>query len=331
MMQKNQTINIGIIGAGKMGELHAKNLLYIKKARVVAIADINATKAENLAKNVGAKKVYSSYDLLLKDEEIKAVIISLPNNLHYDAVIKAIEANKDIFCEKPLTLSSKDAEDILRKARIYKVKLQVGFNRRFDPSYEKAKRFIEEGLLGKILIAYSNTYDPEPHSGWEGNEEISGGIFFTTCSHDFDLLRWLIGEEVEKIYVEINGTFGKNQYASCLLTFNKGIIATVNVMETCPYGHDVKTEIVGDKGALRIEKPSMTFLSFMNKDGIHKDYPYWFINRFEVSYIREIEDFISSIFEDRDPKVNVIDGIKAVKICEAAIRSMIEGRPVKIE
>jgi myo-inositol 2-dehydrogenase/D-chiro-inositol 1-dehydrogenase len=326
----SKSINIGIIGAGKIGAFHAKNIALYTDAKVLAVADINKNAAENLAKQIGAKKVYSSYIDLIKDKDIDAVIISLPNNLHYEVAIAAIEAGKHVFCEKPLCLNVKEAEEIVKKVEKYKVKFQVGFNRRFDPSYEKAKELIEKGYLGKILISYSNTFDPEPHSGWEANEEISGGILFTTCSHDFDLLYWLIGSEVNKVYVESRGEFGKNESLICFLSFKNDALGIVSTIETCPYGHDVKTEIIGNKAAIRIEKPSSTFIKTMDKNGIHNDYPYWFIERFEESYIKEIKDFVKCIIEDKEPRVNAKDGMYIVKISQAAKESKQKRKPIDL-
>ena len=324
-------VKLGIIGAGRMGSVHAINAAKYTSAKIVAIADINKNAAESLAKQLGVNKIYSSYDNLIVDNEIDAVIITLPNNLHYDAIIKSIEAGKHVFCEKPLTVSVKEAEDITRKAEKADIKLQVGFNRRFDPSYEKAKEIIDQGLLGRIAHAHSNTYDPEPHSGWEGKEEISGGIFFTTCIHDFDLLNWLIGRKVKKVYAELRGTFGKDQSAVCLLAFENGAFATVKAYELCSYGHDVKTEVIGDKAAIRVEQKSSTHLEIFTKAGVQTDYPYWFKDRFKTAYIREIQEFISCILNDKNPRVNAYDGLNATKIAEAAKRSTMENRPILVE
>lgn len=324
-------VKLGIVGAGRMGTVHAINAARYTKAKVVAVADVNKGAAENLAKQVGASKVYPSYDSLVTDEEVNAVIITLPNNLHYDAIVKSIEAGKHVFCEKPLTIDVEEAEDIVKRAEKAGIKLQVGFNRRFDPSYEKAKEIIGQGLLGRIAHAHSNTYDPEPHSGWEGKEEISGGIFFTTCIHDFDLLNWLINKRVKKVYAELRGTFGKDQSAACLLVFENDILATVKAYELCSYGHDVKTEIIGDKAAIRVEQKSSTHLEIFSRTGVQTDYPYWFQERFETAYIREIQEFVSCVLNDKNPRVNAHDGLNATKVAKAAKQSVKENKPVLVE
>ncbi|MEM3572982.1 MAG: Gfo/Idh/MocA family oxidoreductase [Nitrososphaeria archaeon] len=323
-------MKIGVIGAGKIGAFHAKNAALYSSAKIVAIADVNLAAAENLAKDVGAKKVYSSYDELLKVPEIDAVIISLPNNLHYDAIIKSIEAGKHIFCEKPLCISSKECEDVVRKVKTSGLKLQVGFNRRFDPSYEKTKKLIDEGFIGEIVDIHSNTFDPEPHAGWEAKEELSGGIFFTSGTHDFDVLRWLVGSEVKEVYAESRGTFGKDQSVVCILKFSNGVLGTVKAFEACPYGHDVRTEIIGKNAAIRIEQPTATFTKVFGKEKVYNDYPYWFIERFRESYVREIQEFVKCIIEGKEPKVTVLDGLMSVKIAESAKLSLKEGKPVKI-
>ena len=326
----NKSINIGVIGAGKIGAFHARNISLFTEARVYAIADINKKASVNLAKQVTADKIYSAYMDLINNKDIDAVVITLPNYLHYKVSIAAIAAGKHVFCEKPLCLNVKEAEDIVKKVEKYKVKFTIGYNRRFDPSYEKAKKLINEGQIGKILMINSNTLDPEPHSGWEANETLSGGILFTTCSHDFDLLYWLLESEVKKIYVKSAGNFGKNERVECLLYFKNAALGIVSAFEACPYGHDVKTEIIGDKAALRIEKPSATFIRTMDKKGIHKDYPFWFIGRFEESYIKEMQDFIKCIIEDKEPRVTVKEGMYGVKVAQAAKESIQKGKPIDL-
>ncbi|MBC7091545.1 MAG: Gfo/Idh/MocA family oxidoreductase [Nitrososphaeria archaeon] len=323
-------VKVGVIGAGKIGALHAKNAVLYTNAKVIAIADINLAAAENLAKEVGAKKVYSSYEVLLKDPEVDAVIVSLPNNLHYDVIVKSIESGKHVFCEKPLCISSRECEDVVRRVKVSGLRLQVGFNRRFDPSYEKAKKLIDEGFIGRIVDAHSNTFDPEPHAGWEAKEELSGGIFFTSGTHDFDILRWLVGSEVKKVYAETRGMFGRDQSVVCILKFVNDVLGTVKAFEFCPYGHDVRAEIVGDKAAIRIEQPTVTFTKIFEKSKIYNDYPYWFIERFRESYMREIQEFIKCVVENVEPKVTAFDGLMSVKIAEAAKVSLKEGKAVEL-
>ena len=326
----NNFVKIGIVGAGKIGAFHAKNAVLYSPARVVAVADVNLAAAENLAKEIGAKNVYSSYEELLRVPEIDAVIVSLPNNLHYDVIVKSIERGKHVFCEKPLCISSRECEDVLRRVKASGLKLQVGFNRRFDPSYEKAKRLIDEGFVGKIVDVHSNTFDPEPHAGWEAREELSGGIFFTSGTHDFDLLRWLVGGEVKRVYAETRGVFGRDQSVVCMLRFDNGVLGTVKAYEACPYGHDVRTEVVGEKAAIRIEQPTATFTKVFERSRVSSDYPYWFIERFRESYVREIQEFVKCIVEDVEPKVTALDGLMSVKIAEAARSSLRDGRVVEV-
>lgn len=180
------------------------------------------------------------------------------------------------------------------------------------------------------MLANSNTFDPEPHSGWEANETLSGGILFTSCCHDFDLLHWLLNSEVEEIDAKSAGEFGIDQRVVCLLSFKSATLGVVSAFEACPYGHDVKTEIIGDKASIRIEKPSATFVKAMDKGGIHEDYPYWFIERFEESYIKEIQDFIECIKQAKEPKVNAKEGMYIVKVTQAARESIQKRKPIDL-
>ena len=330
-MNVSGQINIGIIGAGRIGAFHARNVKQYTDAKIYAVADIVREVADKLAREIGAEKTYYSYEDLVKDDRVDAVVVCLPNNLHYQVSVMSIEAGKHVFCEKPLCLKSSEAEDLVRRVRKAGVKFQVGYNRRFDKSYENAKKLIEEGALGRLMLAYSNTFDPEPHRGWEANENLSGGIIFTTCSHDFDMLYWLIGSRVRRVYTESRGMFGKDQYLMSFLSFENDVLGVVSTIETCPYGHDVKTEIVGDKASIRIEMPAATYLKKFDGDGVHTDYPYWFLDRFNYSYIREVQDFVSCIKEDREPRVTIEDGAHIVKICEAARDSLLKKAPIDIE
>ena len=330
-MDVSGQINIGIIGAGRIGAFHARNVKQYTDAKIYAVADIVREVADKLAREIGAEKTYYSYEDLVKDDRVDAVVVCLPNNLHYQVSVMSIEAGKHVFCEKPLCLKSSEAEDLVRRVRKAGVKFQVGYNRRFDKSYENAKKLIEEGALGRLMLAYSNTFDPEPHKGWEADESLSGGIIFTTCSHDFDMLYWLIGSRVRRVYTESRGMFGKDQYLMSFLSFENDVLGVISTIETCPYGHDVKTEIVGDKASIRIEMPAATHLKKFDGSGVHTDYPYWFLDRFNHSYIREIQDFVSCIKEDREPRVTIEDGAHIVKICEAARDSLLKKAPIDIE
>jgi len=323
-------INFGLIGAGRIGAFHARNIKQYTDAKIYAVADVVREAADRLAREVGAEKTYYSPEDLIKDERVDAIVICLPNNLHYQVSMMAIEAGKHVFCEKPLCLKSSEAEDLVRRVRKAGVKFQVGYNRRFDKSYENVKKLIEDGDLGRLVLAYSNTFDPEPHSGWEANEKLSGGILFTTCSHDFDMLYWLIGSRVRRVYTESRGAFGRDQYLMSLLSFENDVLGVVSVFEACPYGHDVKTEIIGDKASIRVEMPAATYLKKFDKNGVHTDYPYWFLDRFGHSYIKEIQDFVRCIKEDKEPRVTVEDGAHVVKICEAARESLLKRMPIDI-
>jgi len=331
-------VKFGIAGLGTVGSIHLDNIVrYVDKAEVVALADVRVDLVKELAEKYKIKKVYSDYKELADDESIDAVIIALPNFLHYDAIKTFIESGKHVFCEKPMAITLEQANDIVKIVKESALKFQVGYQRRFDSAYAKAKRLIEDGKIGLPLLARSNTRDPEPPVGWEKDPQKSGGIFLTTCTHDFDTLRWLLGAEVRKVYAvgkflvyEDLKNLGFYDNVMVLLEFENGVIAEVDASVNCSYGYDVRTEIFGTKGAIRIEIDKATGILEFGKNGVVHDYPKWFIDRFLHAYINEIREFVKAIINDKDPPVTVEDGRAAVEIAVAAQISASEKVPIRL-
>lgn len=337
-MANYEKVRIGIIGVGRIGALHAENIVkHVPDAELVAVADVIKELAKGLSKRLSIPKVYGSYEEIVEDDDVDALMLAIPNNLHCQVINKAIDKGKHVLCEKPMGISSRDAEEVARRSEVKGIKVQVGYNRRFDPSYVKAKRLIEEGKIGRIVIARSNTRDPEPPKGWEARPEVSGGIFFTSSSHDFDTLRWLVGKEVKEVYAIGETLFYKDMerigdYDNVMVAmrFVDGTLGYVDVSRTCSYGHDVKVELLGTEGAVRIEKETESYVKVYAKEGVSHDYPYWFKQRFSESYILEVKDFIECILKDRKPRVSARDAAAVLKISEAAKESAREGKPVRV-
>ncbi len=330
-----ERIRVGVIGAGRMGTTHAKNLLaHVGDVEFSFVVDTDREAAERLAKTVNARQLFGS----LEDVDlgmIDAAIVSVPNIYHYPIVTPLVSQGVHVLCEKPLGLRASDAYELMRIAEKSGSILQVAYNRRYDPAYQRCKRLVEEGNMGKILHIRSQTIDPEPPKGWEADTRLSGGIVFTTCCHDFNLLTWLTGEPVIEVYA--CGSLMVHRESLCpddydnvlvVLRFKSGATGFVFAGRFCTYGHDVRTEVHGERMSVRVEQDRMLPIEAYSGDGVRHDYPYWYMERFRESYINEVKHFIECIKTGSRPLTDALDAAETLKICEAAVASILSGKPV---
>jgi len=336
--QMAEKVRFGVVGLGNIGALHVDNIQRsIDEGEVIALADTREDVLEQISDRYGVERRYKDYVQLAEDKDVDAVIIALPNFMHHDAVKIFAENDKHIFCEKPMALTLEEADDIVSMTKKYGTKFQVGYNRRFDDGYMKAKELIENGDLGVITLARSNTRDPVPPSGWEKDLKLSGGIFIGTCAHDFDILRWLIGSEPEEIYAsraflvyEDLKKLGYPDNVMVMIRFRSGAMAEVDASRNCAYGYDVRTEVFGAKGAVRIEKEKELDLLIFDEGTAKHDYPYWFASRFAKAYVREIREFAKCILEDTKSPVSADDARAVLEMAMAARKSAESGKPVRL-
>ncbi|MDH5362282.1 MAG: Gfo/Idh/MocA family oxidoreductase [Aigarchaeota archaeon] len=331
-------VRFGVVGLGNIGSLHVDNIQRsIDEAEVIALAETRKDVLRQISDRYGIERRYKDYSQLAKDEDVDAVIIALPSFMHCEAVKIFAESYKHVFCEKPMALTLEEADDVISMVDKHGIKLQVGYNRRFDEAYMKAKELIEKGDLGAITLARSNTRDPVPPSGWEKDPKLSGGTFIGTCTHDFDILRWLIGSESEEVYAsqaffvyEDLKKLGYPDNVMVMIRFRSGTMAEVDASRNCAYGYDVRTEVFGTKGAVRIEKEKELDLLVFDEGGVRHDYPYWFAKRFPEAYLREVKAFTKCIFEDTKPSVTAEDARAVLEMAIAAAKSAQSGKTVKL-
>jgi myo-inositol 2-dehydrogenase/D-chiro-inositol 1-dehydrogenase len=322
-------IKLALVGVGRMGEIHASNAIGLKgMALVVAVVDPVRERARSVASMVGGAKVYESVDQMLKDVEVDAAIVSAPNNLQLAIVEQLVDARVHVLCEKPVGLIPEHLEELALKADRKNVQIHAGYNRPFDQGYEKAKSFVEAGGVGKVAYIHSQTLDPEPPRGWEADPTKSGGIFFTTCVHDFQTVTYLSGRRVERVratgsvYVHDDlRSRGDFDDVFVKLWLDNGVVATVRANRFCSYGHDVRVEVYGTRGAIRIEQESSTPVRYYGAEGVRTDYPYWFQTRFWDSYKRELEYFIKAVREDLRPRVSAFEAAHVLRVSRAALES----------
>jgi len=332
-----QKVNIGVIGAGRIGRLHTQNLVMrVPNAQVLCIADINKDAAEQCAIEYEVPKIVEDYRMILDDRNIDAVVICSSTDTHAQIIGEAATSGKHVFCEKPIDYNLARIDTALAKVASAGIKLQIGFQRRFDPNFLRVHRLVHEGRLGDPYVLRITSRDPQPSS----IEYIksSGGLFLDMMIHDFDMARFLSGKEVVEIYatgrVNIDpqiGEAGDIDTAMVLMKFSSGIMGTIDCCRKSGYGYDQRVELFGSEGMARVENETPDRISIANSASIQSELPlFFFIERYSEAYVAEIREFICCILEDKIPLVSGLDGRIPVVLGKAAKKSMVENRPVTI-
>ena len=276
-------------------------------------------------------------ELVLDDSEIEAVLICSPTPTHAPFTDAAAGAGKHIFCEKPVDLDPDRIRQTLAVVEAAGVKLQVGFNRRFDPTFARVRKAVTDGDVGDIQIVKITSRDPEaPPVSYV---ETSGGIFLDMTIHDFDMVRFVTGSEVEEVHamgaVLIDpaiGEAGDVDTAVTTLKMANGALAVIENSRQAVYGYDQRVEVFGSKGSAEAGNETANRVTLSDANGVRRDNPlYFFLERYQASFRAELEAFFASIREDEDPPVGGRDGLMSVLVGLAAARSMAENRPVKVE
>ena len=330
-------IKIGIIGIGRMGQIHLDNLMQkFSEVEVVAISDINE-EARQWAEKYTISKFYFDYQDLISDQEVNTVVICSPTNQHAENIIAAAQAGKNIFCEKPMDLSIQTATKVLQIVEKAGVKFMLGFNRRFDPNFMKIKSLIDEGKVGEPQIVKITSRDPAPPP--ISYIKSSGGMFLDMTIHDFDMARFMVNSEVKSIFAvgrnlidpEI-GIAGDIDTAVVTITFESGAIATIDNSRQAVYGYDQRLEVFGSEGMAGTENNKSDNHYYYNKKGQSESLPlYFFMDRYILSYFNEIKAFIDCIVHDEVPKVGGQDGLISLAMGWAANTSMRENRVVMLK
>jgi predicted dehydrogenase len=326
-----------VVGLGRIGRIHAENLRYrVKGAELIAVVDI----VEDIAKNVGGSlkiRWYTDYIKALDIEKPDAVIIATPTHLHKEEIIEAAKRSINIFTEKPLAPNLNDAMEIYNTVKKYGVKLQIGFQRRFDSIYQKAKKLINDGIIGKPIAFVAIVRDPEPPPSWARDPKISGGMFADQLSHDFDIARHLLNDEIIEVYVvgdsyiyEDMKALGDPDAAAIIFKTSRGLHGVIHATRRFPYGYELRNEVYGTEGVIYIGTNRDESFAYGVKQGlIYLGAPF-FEKRWGEAYLEEIKAFIQSIQTNTEPQVTVIDGLKAAQIADACWHSYKEKKPIKI-
>jgi myo-inositol 2-dehydrogenase/D-chiro-inositol 1-dehydrogenase len=328
------TIRFALLGAGRIGKVHAKAVTSNPDAKLVAVADAMAAAAQDIAAKYGC--AVRTIDEILASSDIDAVVICTPTDTHADLIEKFAKAKKAIFCEKPIDLNVERVKACLKVIAAEKATLMVGFNRRFDPHFMAVRKAIDEGAIGQVEMVTIISRDPAPPPAEYAMR--SGGIFRDMTIHDFDMARFLLGEEITTVMAQGSslvdpaiGKAGDYDSVSVMLSTATGKHATISNSRRAAYGYDQRIEAHGSLGSVAAENQRAVSIEIANKNGYTRP-PLldFFMTRYIDAYANEIAAFIDTIGGKRAAGPDGNDGLKALALADAALKSVAEGRAVKV-
>ncbi len=329
-----ELINVAVAGLGRIGKIHLKNLSgSINEIRVVAVMDVEED-SKDIAEEYNVPVFVRTYDELLAVPDLDVVLICSPTDTHADYVIQAARAGVQVFCEKPLDLSLERVQEVLGIVKKEGVHLMLGFNRRFDPEFQKIRQLVEDGAVGDLQILKITSRDPGPPP--LSYIKVSGGMFLDMTIHDFDMARYISGKEVKEVFaraaVKVDpeiGEAGDVDTAVITLTFEDDSLAVIDNSRQAAYGYDQRLEVFGSKGMAQAENNFPTHHKLYTDAGVSGDLPlHFFLERYEESYKHEIREFISAIQSGNGMPVSGKDGLTSMAMALAAKKSLEENRPV---
>jgi myo-inositol 2-dehydrogenase/D-chiro-inositol 1-dehydrogenase len=333
-----EPINIALLGAGRIGQVHAANLSgRVAGARLYAIADVSGEAAQRCAQQYGVAIAVDDYQRLLADPQVHAIALCTSTDTHARIITEAAQAGKHIFCEKPIAQTLESIDLALTAVEAAGVTLQIGFNRRFDANFRRARAAVVNGEIGRLERIHIISRDPAPPP--ISYVRVSGGLFLDMTIHDFDMIRFLAGDEVEELFVMADalvdpaiGAAGDVDTAVIMLRFKSGAIGTIENSRRAVYGYDQRVELFGSGGALRTENQYPNSALISDAQGVRRDLPYYFfLERYGESFAEEVRAFVMAIQQGTPVPVTGWDGRVPVVMALAAARSLRERRPVRLD
>lgn len=338
---KDSVIKIGIAGLGRLGTMHAKNIAFsLRNVELAAICDSDIENLLRFQQEFKVENTYTSFSEMLQNKQLNAIVIVTPSALHCQQIEQSLEAGFHVFCEKPLGVSMEDSIKAKKAVLHHPDKVfMLGFMRRYDPSYQYAKKKVDDGEIGHPVLFRSYSVDPIssidsvlsyiPHSA---------GQFIDMAVHDIDLARWFLKSEPKSIYAIGGcyaypefGKYGDGDNVSALMQFENNAMAFILAGRTAPHGYNVETEIIGTKSTLRIGSvPQKNLVEVIDQDGVRQECSQTFHERFDVAFKNEMQEFVDCILENRKPEVNVDDGVQSSKIAELATESFKTNSLIKL-
>ena len=327
-------ISIALLGAGRIGQIHGRNIASSKRARLAGIADPFPDGARALSVTTGAP--VRTAEELIADKAVDAVLIATPTDTHADFIDKAAAAGKAVLCEKPLDMSSARIRETLGRVGKAGTKLMIGFNRRFDPNFAALQRRLADGAAGNVELVTILSRDPAPPP--VSYIERSGGLFRDMMIHDLDMARFLLGEEPVEMFAfgsslvdPAIGRAGDVDTAAVLLKTASGKICQISNSRRATYGYDQRIEVHGSKGLLSAANVHETTVTFAGAEGFTADpVQNFFLERYAAAYRNEVEAFIDRLVDGKRISPDGNDGLRAQMLADAATESRATGKPVKV-
>ncbi|WP_372803373.1 inositol 2-dehydrogenase [Paracoccus seriniphilus] len=327
-------LKVGLLGAGRIGQVHAMNIAGNARSTLVAVSDMYEDAARKLAATHGAEA--RSSEAILSDPEIDAVLIATSTDTHSDLIEAAAKAGKAVLCEKPVDLSLERAQQCLRNVAGTGKPVMIGFNRRFDPNFAALKASMQKGEIGKPELLSLTSFDPAPPP--VSYVKVSGGLFRDMMIHDFDMANFLMGEAPVALRAvgsslvdpEI-GAAGDVDTAVVTLTYADGRIAVIKNSRRAVYGYDQRVEMLGSEGLLQAGNVLENTVVRSTADGVLSGKPtYFFLERYMTAYAAEWEAFLAAALDGHAMPVTLEDGISALALAEAATESARSGQAVAL-
>ena len=331
-------IKIGIIGAGRIGKVHAKAALNVNGAIVKWIADPIVDNLQEIASSMGIEKTSKDYKDILNDKEVDAVFICTPTDTHYSISMEALNAGKHVFCEKPVDLELDRVKDVKELVAKTSKKYMVGFNRRFDHNFKAIRDNINKGVIGKLELIQITSRDPEPPP--ISYVKVSGGLFCDMRIHDFDMVRYLSGSNPKSVTAigdalvdsKIKTEGSDIDTAIVSIELENGALAVITNSRRASYGYDQRAEVHGEKGALSCTNDTSNTLVISTSDGITHDKPlHFFLERYMDAYRTEIEMFMDAVINNKETPVTIEEAYQSLLLAKAAKKSLEENRKVYIK
>lgn len=327
---------VGVIGAGRIGQLHVNNLKRIPGIQVKGIADVQTDGIQQWAADNGIEVVTNNPLDLIEDPTIEAILVCSPTTTHVELIKQSARAKKHIFCEKPISFATAETQAALRVVEEEGVIFQVGFNRRFDQNFKTIYQKVQANEIGKIHTLRITSRDPQPPP--VSYIQNSGGLFMDMMIHDFDMARYITQSEVVEVYAkgtvlidEEIGKCGDIDTAMVLLTFENGAIGVIENSRKSAFGYDQRLEVFGEHGALATENNRPNNVMKLTAEGIELEKPYhFFLERYTQAYIDEMLEFYQAIKENKPVVCSGHDGYAAEKIAEACKQSLALGKPISL-
>ncbi|ALS36210.1 myo-inositol 2-dehydrogenase/D-chiro-inositol 1-dehydrogenase [Enterococcus rotai] len=339
-----ENIKVGIVGLGRLGKVHAKNLAEnVQGCQLVAACSFVQEELDYAVTELGVQETYKNYEEMVKSPTIDAVFIVSPSGFHCEQIQLAMEHGKHVFSEKPIGL---DLAEIQETERVIQSRpdqiFMLGFMRRYDDSYRYAKRLVDAGELGELTLI--RCYSIDPSSGMESFVKFagasdSGGIFMDMSIHDIDLVRWFTKKEVSKVwaigknaaYPELDKV-GELETGAAMVQLENQAMAILVAGRNCHHGYHVETELIGTKGMLRVAAaPEKNLVTIMDETGVVRACSQDFPERFREAFVNEAKEFIACIKEKRQPQVSAYDGLQSTKVALACRKSFETNELIEID